>query len=203
MGLFNVNMPVLYGEGASKAFRRLQNEIMQTSFDQTIVAWRANSESSGLLATSPADFCNTPQLGLWYPWNLSPLVMTSVGLSARLRILEGIEGIEGTENGVGSRSASGAQGLIGSLAALQCDIKVGNSWKVLMVYVESVGMARFFVNGKSVKAYRRVRCAEWLPVDSERLDGLPYQDVLVLEDEHFQFLKRSIEDSHQRLGLFS
>jgi hypothetical protein len=203
MGLFNVNMPVLYGEGASKAFRRLQNEIMQTSFDQTIVAWRANSESSGLLATSPADFCNTPQLGLWYPWNLSPLVMTSVGLSARLRILEGIEGIEGTEDGVGSRSSSGAQGLIGSLAALQCDIKVGNSWKVLMVYVESVGMARFFVNGKSVKAYRRVRCAEWLPVDSERLDGLPYQDVLVLEDEHFQFLKRSIEDSHQRLGLFS
>jgi hypothetical protein len=148
MGLFNVNMPVLYGEGASKAFRRLQNEIMQTSFDQTIVAWRAKSESSGLLATSPADFRNTPQLGLWFPWNLSPLVMTSVGLSARLRI------IEGTEDRVGSRSSSGAQGLIGSLAALQCDIKVGNSWKVLMVYVESVGNARFFVNGKSVKVLR-------------------------------------------------
>jgi len=194
MGLFNVNMPVLYGEGAIKAFRRLQNEIMQTSFDQTIVAWRANSESSGLLATSPADFCNTPQLGPWHPWNLSPLVMTSVGLSTRLRIMEG------TKDGVSSRSSSGTQRF---LAALQCDIKVGNSWKVLMVYVESVGNARFFVNGKSVKAYRRVRCAEWLPVDIERLDGLPYQDVLVLEDEHFQLLKRSMEDSRQRLGFFS
>ncbi|KAG8529587.1 uncharacterized protein KY384_006224 [Bacidia gigantensis] len=38
LGLFNVNMPLIYGEG-DKAFRRLQFEIIQTSSDQSILAW--------------------------------------------------------------------------------------------------------------------------------------------------------------------
>jgi hypothetical protein len=37
LGLFNVNMPLLYGEG-EKAFRRLQEEIIKSSNDQTIFA---------------------------------------------------------------------------------------------------------------------------------------------------------------------
>ncbi|KAK0627626.1 heterokaryon incompatibility protein-domain-containing protein [Immersiella caudata] len=40
LGLFNVNMPLLYGEGAEKAFIRLQEEIIKHSFDQTILAWQ-------------------------------------------------------------------------------------------------------------------------------------------------------------------
>jgi hypothetical protein len=35
MGLFDVNMPLLYGEG-TKAFTRLQEEIIRTSTDQSI-----------------------------------------------------------------------------------------------------------------------------------------------------------------------
>lgn len=69
MGLFDVSMPVIYGEGAKKSFRRLQNETMQTSFDQTLFAWRGNYKSSGLLATSPADFDDTPQLALLQPYD--------------------------------------------------------------------------------------------------------------------------------------
>ncbi|KAF2166495.1 hypothetical protein M409DRAFT_36723, partial [Zasmidium cellare ATCC 36951] len=38
LGIFDVNMPMLYGEG-SKAFSRLQYEILQSSDDQTIFAW--------------------------------------------------------------------------------------------------------------------------------------------------------------------
>jgi hypothetical protein len=38
MGLFSVNMPLLYGEG-TRAFVRLQDEIMKISDDQTIFAW--------------------------------------------------------------------------------------------------------------------------------------------------------------------
>lgn len=38
LGIFNVNMPLLYGEG-SKAFRRLQEAILQTTNDLTIFAW--------------------------------------------------------------------------------------------------------------------------------------------------------------------
>ncbi|KAI6038896.1 heterokaryon incompatibility protein-domain-containing protein, partial [Pisolithus marmoratus] len=38
MGLFGVNMPMLYGEG-KKAFRRLQLEIIKETGDQSIFAW--------------------------------------------------------------------------------------------------------------------------------------------------------------------
>ena len=38
MGLFGVNMPLLYGEG-SKAFMRLQLEIIKVSDDDSIFAW--------------------------------------------------------------------------------------------------------------------------------------------------------------------
>jgi hypothetical protein len=38
MGLFGVNMPLLYGEG-NKAFIRLQQEIARTTDDQSILAW--------------------------------------------------------------------------------------------------------------------------------------------------------------------
>ncbi|KAI1152223.1 hypothetical protein F4825DRAFT_327318 [Nemania diffusa] len=39
MGIFDVNMPLLYGEGSTKAFLRLQQEILRASDDQTIFAW--------------------------------------------------------------------------------------------------------------------------------------------------------------------
>ncbi|ORY68186.1 heterokaryon incompatibility protein-domain-containing protein, partial [Pseudomassariella vexata] len=38
MGLFNVNMPLLYGEG-KRAFMRLQEEILKDTDDQTLFAW--------------------------------------------------------------------------------------------------------------------------------------------------------------------
>lgn len=38
MGVFDVNMPMLYGEG-SKAFTRLQEEIVRNSTDHSILAW--------------------------------------------------------------------------------------------------------------------------------------------------------------------
>ena len=38
LGLLNVNMPMLYGEGR-KAFHRLQLEIIRASNDQSIFAW--------------------------------------------------------------------------------------------------------------------------------------------------------------------
>jgi hypothetical protein len=44
LGLFDVNMPLLYGEG-TKAFIRLQEEIIRRSNDQTIFAWGITNES--------------------------------------------------------------------------------------------------------------------------------------------------------------
>lgn len=40
MGLFNVTMPTIYGEG-QRAFHRLQEEIMKQSFDTSLFAWGA------------------------------------------------------------------------------------------------------------------------------------------------------------------
>ncbi|OAP58291.1 hypothetical protein AYL99_07381 [Fonsecaea erecta] len=55
LGLFNVNMPMVYGEGYN-AFRRLQLEFMKVSDDQTIFAWSDSGGDRGLLARSPEDF---------------------------------------------------------------------------------------------------------------------------------------------------
>lgn len=35
MGIFNVSIPLLYGEG-EKAFTRLQEEIMRSNYDQSV-----------------------------------------------------------------------------------------------------------------------------------------------------------------------
>jgi hypothetical protein len=48
MGLFGVNMPILYGEGEN-AFLRLQEEIIKWSYDQTIFAWGTLSHDEGRL----------------------------------------------------------------------------------------------------------------------------------------------------------
>lgn len=57
LGLFDVNMPLLYGEG-KKAFRRLQTEIIKISADESIFVWRsdASDDPKGLLAPDVTAF---------------------------------------------------------------------------------------------------------------------------------------------------
>jgi hypothetical protein len=43
LGLFGVNMPILYSEGEQNAFFRLQVMIFQSFSDHSIFAWRALS----------------------------------------------------------------------------------------------------------------------------------------------------------------
>ncbi|KAK1510403.1 HET domain-containing protein [Colletotrichum costaricense] len=50
LGIFDVNMPLLYGEG-EKAFERLQIEIMKQSSDDSILAWASNSKHKPKPAT--------------------------------------------------------------------------------------------------------------------------------------------------------
>lgn len=55
-GIFDVNLPLIYGEGA-KAFLRLQEQIIKRSNDLTILAWQEDSpRTSGLFASSPEGF---------------------------------------------------------------------------------------------------------------------------------------------------
>lgn len=66
MGLFDVNMPLLYGEGGVKAFIRLQEAIIQSSEDHSILAWRNRDDAINFgvpyhpLAPSPACFSIYP-----------------------------------------------------------------------------------------------------------------------------------------------
>ena len=65
LGIFDVNMPLIYGEG-EKAFRRLQEEIIKHSNDLTIFMWDPALGNSanvptyvGILAKSPGQFANS------------------------------------------------------------------------------------------------------------------------------------------------
>jgi len=56
MGIFDVNMPLLYGEG-TKAIRRLQEEIIKQSNDHTILLHSGNRRKMPLLLSShPFEF---------------------------------------------------------------------------------------------------------------------------------------------------
>jgi hypothetical protein len=61
MGIFGINMPLLYGEG-ERAFTRLQEEIMKVSDDHSLFAWKSSEKYGGLLATSPAAFFNSGEI---------------------------------------------------------------------------------------------------------------------------------------------
>jgi hypothetical protein len=47
LGLFDINMPLLYGEG-EQAFMRLQHQIIQTTSDESILAWGLPSPTDHL-----------------------------------------------------------------------------------------------------------------------------------------------------------
>jgi Heterokaryon incompatibility protein (HET) len=55
LGIFDIQMPLLYGEGSAKAFRRLQEEIIKSSNDQSIFAWgfKETNVSEGLALYRP------------------------------------------------------------------------------------------------------------------------------------------------------
>ena len=60
MGIFDVNMPLIYGEGL-KAFLRLQEEIMKSSNDTSVFLWSGDSDNIyGMLAATPDSFAAAP-----------------------------------------------------------------------------------------------------------------------------------------------
>jgi Heterokaryon incompatibility protein (HET) len=59
LGLFQVNMPMLYGEGRVNAFIRLQEAIYSATYDESLYLFRYNNypDTLPLLADSPTRFC--------------------------------------------------------------------------------------------------------------------------------------------------
>lgn len=87
MGLFNIHLPLIYGEGIS-AFIRLQEEIIRERNDLTIFAWEAATDTHyrGILATSPREFQNASNIvRLHSRTNRAPeFAMTNKGLKIEL-----------------------------------------------------------------------------------------------------------------------
>ncbi|GMF73816.1 unnamed protein product [Aspergillus oryzae] len=110
LGIFGISMPLIYGEG-ERAFVRLQEEIIKSSNDQSILAWgylepwksrednqselyaqvRVNEKRMGVLAHSPAAFrgCGSIIPSLVDKGNSLPLSVTNKGLHICLPVSDG------------------------------------------------------------------------------------------------------------------
>jgi hypothetical protein len=104
LGIFDVNMPMVYGEG-SKAFMRLQEEIMKNSTDHSLFAWgihpagtaaidavkpakeaffpKIEDVHKGMFASSPADFMHCNSIACYRSADASPY---SISNNNRIRM---------------------------------------------------------------------------------------------------------------------
>lgn len=83
LGILGVHMPLLYGEGEN-AFRRLQEELIKVSDDESIFA----HEGRSILALSPRDFCEGYNTTVLKKTESAPFSITNAGLQIRMRVLE-------------------------------------------------------------------------------------------------------------------
>lgn len=92
LGIFDINMPLLYGEG-EKAFARLQEEIIKTSTDHSIFCWnRPRAGASNLLARFPSDFDDGGQIQACdREIRMESYAMTNRGLTITLPVVNEVE----------------------------------------------------------------------------------------------------------------
>lgn len=106
LGIFNVNMALLYGEG-DRAFWRLQEEIIKTTPDLTIFSWKRRFEHlhdydpvdrtyCGVLARSPRDFADCGWFTFISTSSEAEFVLTNQGIKIHVpMILERLCGAQG------------------------------------------------------------------------------------------------------------
>ena len=160
MGLFDIKMPLLYGEG-SKAFQRLQEEILRRSIDYSIFVTPLHGDynSDSVLSRSPAAFSrtnNVTQVDFDTQKSLlaeSTVVdhgasITSRGIVVTLAFLENLSTMPGKPSALGSlhlafesdrdrqRDYAESRGL--QVALLNCYIGPGNM--AAMVLFEYYGL---------------------------------------------------------------
>lgn len=86
MGIFEVHMPLLYGEG-SRAFQRLQLEIIKTSSDDSLFAFQKISGPGGVLAHQLSDFQAAGEVSRGVRHR--PFSVTNIGLQICGRLVGG------------------------------------------------------------------------------------------------------------------
>ncbi|PNP53572.1 hypothetical protein FNYG_15749 [Fusarium nygamai] len=154
MGIFGINMPLLYGEG-DKAFYRLQEEIMRVSDDHSLFAWKANTSPGGLLAPTPAAFKHSGDIIPWNPFTPynSPFRITSKGVHMEASFI--------------AQDTSGR-----GLCVLHCTT-IGTRDKLIAVHLRDV----FW----TMDHFERCRSdeLEWIHLDSLNLTRYPVRPLCV------------------------
>lgn len=91
LGIFDIHMPMLYGEG-NAAFKRLQYEIMMTSDDHSIFAWNLPESMGELyteaLAPSPRAFLSSGSVVRDNNTKRSPSTVTNLGISIKFPLVQ-------------------------------------------------------------------------------------------------------------------
>jgi hypothetical protein len=82
LGILGVHMPLLYGEGHN-AFRRLQEELIKISDDETIFAHSGRE----VLAQGPQQFASGSDLTITRKCTSAPYSMTNSGVQIHMRVL--------------------------------------------------------------------------------------------------------------------
>ena len=86
LGLLDVNLPLMYGEG-EKAFLRLQYEFVKNSSDESIFAWTdSGMQWGGIFARSPSAFADSGNIyeASFAHLERTPYTMTNRGLAMEI-----------------------------------------------------------------------------------------------------------------------
>ena len=172
-GLFDVNMPLLYGEG-SRAFVRLQEEIMRSTADLSILGWRRLETpydakctdyienppvtlQSGVLAQSAANFLNCGSDELAAEDTLQEFSITNMGIKIRTKLY------------LDRKSRK----LMLTLRGDNCGYKSGDSHK-LAIWLLHLGRQRYVrVEPDKIFAYEPQEVEADLPIERYLLTKLP------------------------------
>ncbi|KAI8686530.1 HET domain-containing protein [Fusarium keratoplasticum] len=96
LGIFGINMPLLYGEGGKRAFIRLQEEIISQTYDHTIFSWGFDRGPThgGIFATSPLDFAGGGDIVPISIGHKSHYTVTNLGVQIRLPVMTVQNGVQ-------------------------------------------------------------------------------------------------------------
>jgi ankyrin repeat protein len=154
MGIFGINMPLLYGEG-DKAFYRLQEEIMRVSDDHSLFAWRFPGTKGGLLAPAPAAFKDSGNIVPWNPFAPynSPFTTTNKGVHIEAPFI--------------------AQDISGRGLCVLCCTAIGTRDKLIAVHLRDLYL--------TMEHFDRCRSGEfeWINLDTFSLTHYPARSLCV------------------------
>ncbi|KAH8807235.1 heterokaryon incompatibility protein-domain-containing protein [Xylogone sp. PMI_703] len=183
LGIFGVNIPLIYGEG-TKAFIRLQEEILKWSDDQSILAWNPppdapKSDTTGILALTPAAFAESRDL---VPVDIGKLgshfSVTNKGLYIRLPLWK-------------SSPES---------ALLQC--RQVNSTMTLVAIPLVRQRDNLYARAQAPwKMVKYQNCSKW-PTESLYLLQQYHSILDKKEDEHYNFLIRALPPGFSVAGVY-